>query len=282
MVIDWEKTTLRISLTGRSAWPRGQWAEWRASIPDHDLWFAVRGTGRMIGQGNTTIPLAAGTCLWLTPGHTYVGTHEPDDPLVNYFVHFVLVDRAGRIRPYHKPRPPEVLEAGDGVIVGAIMRRIVELIPFYTPETADRFVPEHIDIAHGLMRGLLMDLDHASQTKSSSAVSGTRRHHHEVIMRAIAQAQDRSLTPCTVGTLADSAGYSPEHFSRIFRTVVGQPPEEFLIRLRIEHAKQMLVNSPMSISEIANVLGYRQASFFSVQFRQWTGKSPSEYRETKT
>ena len=282
MVIDWEKTILRITLTGRSVWPLRPGTEWRASIPDHDLWFAVRGTGTMLGQGNVSIPLAAGVCLWLTPGHVYIGTHNPKHPLVNYYVHFELFDHSGRLRPYDMPHPPEQLDAGDGVLAGTVIRRIVELIPFYTPQTAHRFGPEHIHIAHELMRGLAMDLDHASQTKTRGSLSGTRRHHHNMVMKTIAAVQDHCDMRYTVTELADIAGYSPEHFSRVFRSVTGQPPIEFLIGLRIEHAKQLLCTSPMSVEEIAYAIGYSQPSFFSVQFRQRTGQNPGEYRQART
>lgn len=101
-------------------------------------------------------------------------------------------------------------------------------------------------------------------------------------MRAVVEIQDRIGGRYTVGELADIAGYSPEHFSRVFRSVMGQPPEEFLIRTRIEHAKGLLSNSLMSIWEIAHALGYSKPSFFSIQFRQRTGMSPRQYREMRS
>jgi AraC-like DNA-binding protein len=277
MLIDWQETKVRITLTGRSSWSRDLEIGWHQSIPDHDLWFVFQGSGRMRARSENAIPLTTGTCLWLSPGFVYEAIQDPKDPVGNYYVHFDLIDGSNRLRPYDRPKPPEHLDPVDRVVVDAVMRRVTELLPWFTPDISGRFPPEHIRIAESLMHGLLMDLDHASHG-TARGLSGTRRHHNDVVMRAIAKIQDQNPVPCTIAELAEDAGYSSEHFSRVFRTVIGRPPEEFLIGARVQRAKELLTHSAMSIEDVSRLLGYSGQAFFSTQFRQRTGQSPREFR----
>lgn len=280
VIIDWSNTAVRITLTGRSIWRRGQSLGWRQTIDDHDLWYVFCGKGELRTASDRPLPLVTGACLWLTPGCVFEGRQDPADPVGNYYVHFNLYDLKGRLRPYTAPRPPEQLEAGDGIVVGAVLRRITELLPFWSSESSQQTAPETIRTAEALLCGILMDLDQASTTDTRGTLAGTRRHHGEVVMRAVAQIQDPAgLQPPTVSELAETAGYSPEHFSRIFRSLMRQSPEQFIVESRIEQAKRLLRSSPMSIKEIGRTLGYRHPTFFSEQFRRRTGQSPRSYRD---
>jgi len=54
--------------------------------------------------------------------------------------------------------------------------------------------------------------------------------------------------------------------------------QSYIIRMRIERAEHLLVHTGMNVTEVADALGYRDIFFFSRQFKQYTGKSPSEIR----
>ena len=139
MLIDWQRYSVRITYAGRTTWTRGQLFGWKRSIVDHDLWFVFQGTGELRVKQGITIPLTTGTCLWLTPDWMYEATQKPDDPVGNYYTHFELYDNDGNIRPYGLPTPGELLDPFDSVVVDAIMRRVTELIPWFTSETARQF-----------------------------------------------------------------------------------------------------------------------------------------------
>ena len=66
---------------------------------------------------------------------------------------------------------------------------------------------------------------------------------------------------------------------RLFRKHLGVSPLEYRNRLRIEEAKRHLAHSTLSMKEIAERLGYRNALYFSTAFRKRTGVSPSLYRK---
>ena len=81
----------------------------------------------------------------------------------------------------------------------------------------------------------------------------------------------------TLAELASAVGMSRFHFSRLFRESTGESPMGYALRLRIERAKAMLLQSDRRMSEIAVTLGFFDQSHFSRTFRRMTGISPGRY-----
>ena len=77
--------------------------------------------------------------------------------------------------------------------------------------------------------------------------------------------------------LAQEAGYSTFHFSRLFKRATGVPPSHYLIRLRVERVRRLLRETTESIIEIGLEVGYANPSYFAQIFRQEVGSTPSEY-----
>jgi AraC-like DNA-binding protein len=84
----------------------------------------------------------------------------------------------------------------------------------------------------------------------------------------------------SIESLAEHAGYSPAHFSRVFKTVMGVSPQQHLMQARIDRATQLLLETDWSINRIAQVLGYNDVFFFSRQFKRVTGKTPTAIRRS--
>jgi AraC family transcriptional regulator len=81
--------------------------------------------------------------------------------------------------------------------------------------------------------------------------------------------------------LAKSAGFSPFHFHRLFSAMVGETPQQFLNRVRLERAANMLVKySGYSITQIAMNCGFSSSSVFARSFKSHFGISANEYRNT--
>ncbi len=75
-------------------------------------------------------------------------------------------------------------------------------------------------------------------------------------------------------------GYCTDHMRRLFCDQVGKTPHEYLVSLRIKTAKRLLASrsiSNYSVSEIAAMVGFQDASYFSRIFKKHTGISPGEY-----
>ncbi len=78
--------------------------------------------------------------------------------------------------------------------------------------------------------------------------------------------------------LARQVGYSADHFSRVFRQVLGQSPQAYIVEQRVGRARQLLTESSLTVTQIADALGYESVYFFSRQFKAKSGISPSQYR----
>jgi len=82
-----------------------------------------------------------------------------------------------------------------------------------------------------------------------------------------------------IAELAALVNLSPFHFARNFRNAVGQPPYRYQIMMRMHRARDLLINTRMSVIEIALAVGYDTPQAFSRTFRQWLSVSPSAYRQ---
>jgi AraC family transcriptional regulator len=78
--------------------------------------------------------------------------------------------------------------------------------------------------------------------------------------------------------LADLLGMSQFHFSHLFKQAIGIAPYQYLLKQRIERAKQLLKQTDQSVIEIAFSCGFSSHSHLSKQFRQITGLTPTAYR----
>ena len=97
---------------------------------------------------------------------------------------------------------------------------------------------------------------------------------------AVAYARRNLAKPLRLSTLARVNRLSASQFHRVLRKAYGTSPVRWLTGLRIEQARERLRLSGDGIATIARETGFRSASFFSTQFKRFTGVSPREYRRT--
>jgi len=82
-----------------------------------------------------------------------------------------------------------------------------------------------------------------------------------------------------LNTLAQVASFSPFHFHRVFKSVVGETLNDFIRRVRVSTAATRLLSNPkLSITDVAVGCGYSSSSAFAREFRNAFGMSASEFR----
>jgi AraC-like DNA-binding protein len=84
--------------------------------------------------------------------------------------------------------------------------------------------------------------------------------------------------PVSLPDVAAQANLSPYHFLRVYKRAYGETPHEFLTRLRIERAKDLLARGSHNVTEACFEVGFSSLGSFSVLFAYRVGLSPSEYR----
>ncbi|HAC20931.1 MAG TPA: hypothetical protein DCF91_02375 [Porphyromonadaceae bacterium] len=84
----------------------------------------------------------------------------------------------------------------------------------------------------------------------------------------------------TVSELAELMCLSTDHFSILFKKIMGLRPNEYLQLKRIEQAQILLSTTDIPIQEIARKVGIENPSRFSTLFSQYNHMSPGQYRKT--
>ncbi len=82
----------------------------------------------------------------------------------------------------------------------------------------------------------------------------------------------------TLADLSEEAELSPWHFLRAFREAFGETPHDFLTRVRLERAKELLTISTRPVTEICFDVGFNSLGSFSTLFRNQVGVSPAGFR----
>jgi AraC family transcriptional regulator len=75
--------------------------------------------------------------------------------------------------------------------------------------------------------------------------------------------------------MARAVGLSTAHFSEVFRNTTGQTPHQFLLKHRIQRAKEMLRSAEMRVLDAAIAYGFKTQQHFARVFRQRCGASPA-------
>jgi transcriptional regulator GlxA family with amidase domain len=105
------------------------------------------------------------------------------------------------------------------------------------------------------------------------------------LLRRLLRAKDRmDAAPeeeWPVSRLAAVSGVAEAHFARSFRTAFGIPPHRYLLTRRIERATALLRDTDLPITEVAWRTGWQSLGTFGRTFRDITGRSPGEVRESE-
>lgn len=127
---------------------------------------------------------------------------------------------------------------------------------------------ETLEQLSAVVNGLLSE--HLRHTPSPPATSVPIQQVQEYIRHNFSQ--DISLQDC-----ADHAGISYTHLSRVFRQETGCRFVEYLNRIRLDHAKALLIRQDLSMKQIVEQTGFRNYNYFFKVFRENEGMTPSEF-----
>ena len=108
--------------------------------------------------------------------------------------------------------------------------------------------------------------------------SGTLEAHQVSIERVIGYMKTHLEEPLNLDHFAQVAAISKFHFVKVFEETTGTTPYHFLACLRIQRAKERLLHSKASITEICMEVGYASLGSFSQTFSELVGVSPKEFR----
>ncbi len=133
-------------------------------------------------------------------------------------------------------------------------------------------------IANQISKEFLIGFDR-NYSLSNIEFDGQKYHGDKDILAVQEMLEQNYGKAISIETLAEEFNMSPRNLSRRFKQATGESPSQYLQRLRLEAAKELLHNPSISISEIAYQVGYDDLSYFSKLFNRHTGSLPQAYRD---
>ncbi|MCM8709894.1 response regulator [Clostridium sp. SYSU_GA19001] len=106
------------------------------------------------------------------------------------------------------------------------------------------------------------------------------RTKHKIVVEEAKKFIDRNFAKgITIETIADELHYSPNYLSYIFKQEVGETIADYITKLKIEKAKNMLLDIRNKIYSVSEALGFSNTAYFCSVFKKFTLMTPKEYRE---
>jgi AraC-like DNA-binding protein len=240
------------------------WIVMRRAIPEHLLYLVDQHAmeGRVAGR---PVRLQVGDFVWVSPG----AQHEfrvpaGGQPFGMYHTKILLRSRNGR-ESLRLKRDGVVLQSAE-----RIQSTFAELIE------AARSDSPFADARRRALVTLLFTraLEMLATNQPDGPVLDARQR------KALAEFfQSRIAQRPSPGDLAKVLRLNPEYFARVFRNTHGISPRAWMVRERLHAAARRLQETPLTISEIAYELGFKDVFLFSRQFSQTFGRSPRAYRK---
>jgi AraC family transcriptional regulator, arabinose operon regulatory protein len=284
--LDWRTIQVKIGRHGRNIWPKGHvipmdWFVW--PLQDYDMWFFFQGEGKFRDPRGHVSNLGPGSCLWLRPGDRFEFWQDhATECLGDAYIHFDLFDASGQ--PIDRSRLagiPHLYETFDFKYFDLLSQRIIALLRSSSEQgTSDQDTSTSRQLeAEFLLKALLMDFETGAKAQARQLRQGIELRHQRAISRIVSKIYEKPAQPGGIEALAQASGYSPDYFGRVFKSVTGSTPNAILIEAKLEKARALLATSDFSVEQISSEIGYNNPFYFSRQFRQKVGLSPSEYRK---
>ncbi|MES2919052.1 MAG: AraC family transcriptional regulator [Pseudomonadota bacterium] len=224
-----------------------------------------RATGVTPGPAWRSEPVGPGTLVLLPAGVAHRYRASAEQPWSLYWVHFAGDAAGDFLAPLLAGQCAAACQVGLGLVPG--FQTLLAL-------AKEGFLLPPLLHAANTLRALLT---HAALLAPRHQ---SRRGRFDV-WAVQAYMQAHLDEPMTLDQLAEAFGFERFHFAKTYRRLTGRAPLTHFLHLKMERAARLLDGGELRVSEIARVLGYEDAHYFSRQFRRLMGVAPSDYRALK-
>lgn len=144
-----------------------------------------------------------------------------------------------------------------------------------------RSISDHFDLrGEREITRLLTDLlTNLIAMKETDTFSRRYSRHQATLEESIRYLQSHFQDPISVEDLASRCHVSTNHYLNIFKAYTGQTPYSYLLRYRIQQAKQLLLQSTASVEDIARQTGFSDSKNFICCFKKTVGTTPLQFRK---
>ncbi len=253
------------------AWETPEYAHTRHMLLVHspnltiqaERWFDGRRQQEQFG-GGTNIVIVPATVLhqanWNQESPFSLLFLEPDR-LLQVAYESITVDRVELI-PQYAMHDPLINQ------IGRLLAAELE-----TNQSASRLFADSLTLA--LSIHLLRHYSNWQQPLREDTVGLPQRKFQQ----AIKYINENLAEDLTIGAIANELEMSQYYFSRLFKQSIGISPYQYVMQQRIERAKYLLRATSLAVTAIAAQVGFSSQNQLTIQFRKFTGTTPSGYRK---
>lgn len=236
---------------------------------DYYLFYLHSGEMRLIEPKNSDSVIHAGDLIVYEPNKPFCYETNGKPPTSHYFVHFTGFSAYDLLLQCQIPlnsichiRNPECILEKLHALFATFQFRDA----FFDPDSAQKLTDLLVFIGRDL----------------TNINTRCTREIPEQMKRSLTFLQEHFTEELTVTQLSSMEFLSPSRYRTIFRGVMQQSPQEYIIHLRLNMACSLLSNTKHSISEVAQAVGYADPRYFARLFRKMYGMTPTEYRNGGT
>lgn len=248
-------------------------------VKDCRLMFPLSGTGKLVIDNNT-YTLKNGTIFYCNGGSTYSLTSDEGFSLI--CINFDLDRKASHITQPFSPVKINSKEKKETVnqcyVENSSFLNSYILLNNTSDFTnsifslAEEFkYPKnfYLEKASSLLKCILIDMHRVDTFSSADAM----------VDKIIAYINDNLSSPIDNSLLADIAGYHPYHLNRLFLKHTGRSMHRYILKARLNKAKQLILSTDYSLNEISTTVGFNSYAHFSDYFKKEFSLTPKEFRK---
>lgn len=242
--------------------------QWGPGIRDHYLIHYIMGGHGVYDVAGQKYDLSAGDCFLVYPNTEVTYRADEEDPWEYAWVGFSGSDAA------------MLLKATDFTRDTPCLRQVE-----YGEDLEHRLL--HIYDGRGGALENAVEMTGRLYTALALFIQNSRNNQPQNSTQTYVRKSIEYITanysyPITVESIASYVGLSRSHLFRSFQTILGMSPKEYLSDFRIRQACYLLEHSSLSVTAIANSVGFENSLYFSKTFHKRKGLSPREYRTAHT
>ena len=236
---------------------------WGPGVRNHYLiHYIISGKG-IYEKNGRIFHLEAGDCFLVYPNEECMYQADDREPWDYSWVGFAGVDAQPIINAAgFTPEEPVLRQLQNGDTLDRQIHHIYDL--------RGNTLASSVEMSGRLYTALACLLKNSDMRTVNNSYS-------DYVKAALDFMQSHYSYPISIQEVADYVGVSRSHLFRAFEQCLNQSPKEYLTSLRIEAACRMLDDTSLSVTVIANSLGFDNSLYFSKVFRKAMGCSPTEY-----
>ncbi|UUX34446.1 AraC family transcriptional regulator [Fundicoccus culcitae] len=118
------------------------------------------------------------------------------------------------------------------------------------------------------------------KTDNKPRLSMRENYENEVFQSMVNYIEENIDKPVQISDLAEHFSLSRSSIQKYFKKYTNETPKEYINTIKLQHSKELIRNSQMSLSEISKAVGYGSSQYFSRVFSEKYGMSPSNYAKS--